>query len=275
MKRNSLGVPEKGFTLVEIMVALSLLLVVAIPVPAIFSVAAKTQQVNQAKNIAANIATQELEQIRNLSYEDGGTDPGNPGGSLSKADDITVETIRFRIERRVVWVDDAFDGQEPNDPLPADYKRATVVVSSIDMPSMTPVAAATLVSRRGEETMSSRGNIRVHVLGADEEPIRGVRVDVGRGSAAPFRDRTNSSGRVLFPALRPSDAGDDYEIGASKGNYVSLEPQPLRATVTSGNTTHVYVHLDLPGHLIAHVVDAENNPIQDSQISLARADSEP
>jgi len=73
---GKIRVKERGFSLVEILVAFTLLLVFAAAIPPLFNVAAKTTQINRAKTIATNIANEEIEKIRNLSYDEVGTNPG-------------------------------------------------------------------------------------------------------------------------------------------------------------------------------------------------------
>jgi len=267
---RSFRVKEKGFSLTEILVAFTLLLVFAASIPPMFNVAAKTTQINRAKTIATNLANEEIEKIRNLPYDDVGTNPGNPSGRLNESDDVTASRLVFRITRRVSWVDDPSDELEPNDPLPADYKLARVMVSVPGLPFLKPVTLATYVSRRGEETVGNRGNLKVYVLDANDEPVPGAQIDVISESSAPLRAWTNSEGEILFPALYP----DDYSVSAAKNGYISLESTQV-AAVTADNTTRVYFHLDRPGEIILNVVDAQGNAVPNANVNLERANLSP
>lgn len=270
-----LHLKEKGFTVVEIVVALTILLLIVSSMVPLFVLVARTSQINRARTIALNLANKEVERVRNLSYDQVGTNPGNPSGVLVPSEEVRVGLFDLLIERKVKWVDSDFDQQDPDDTLPADYKKVTITVSSPERIFNTPVKLSTLVSRPGEETMVNRGNVRVNTLNANEEPVTGAQVDITAGPSAPLRDWTEENGEILFPALYPSLTENDYQASASKDGYVALETLPQSATVTIDNTTHLYFHLDIPGTLVVHLVDYEGNPVGESTITLSRANISP
>ena len=102
------GKNDKGFTLVEILVSLVLLLILVVAFVPLFTFVAQAVSNNSSKDTATALANQQIEYLRTLPFlvrtVGGGieTDPnvpqlgfvgGNPVGSIPAADAVQIVTL--------------------------------------------------------------------------------------------------------------------------------------------------------------------------------------
>ena len=158
------GSKEKGFTLVEVMVATVML---AVCLLMIYNVLVKTFSASsrvEAKIIANNIAQEAMEDIINRPYsnvalwagsgitvpttfdvnEKGGSSytedtvrktSGTESDYVSHIQNRTIAGITFIITTYISWHDDPVDDSAPTDPNPQDYKRVHITVTWGSKPS--------------------------------------------------------------------------------------------------------------------------------------------
>ena len=82
---------------------------------------------SDTRSLMAQMATEEIETIRGLQYQDVGTVGGHPAGQLAAVETVTVEGRNFQIQRDVTYFEDAsYSG-----PYPANYRRVTITVTPL------------------------------------------------------------------------------------------------------------------------------------------------
>jgi prepilin-type N-terminal cleavage/methylation domain-containing protein len=130
MKKEDLK-KQHGFTMVELVIALTLLLLVALSFVPMFVYISEGSQNNRARLIALKLASSKIEEIRALPYDKIGTVGGDPAGVIPQEETKTIDNINFTIKTNIWWVDDPSDNDASgHDPLPYDYKRVKVAVES-------------------------------------------------------------------------------------------------------------------------------------------------
>lgn len=164
--------PERGFTIVEMMIAVVVLLVGALGTVAMLDTANKRSRSAEDRQNATALTRQVVEAAKGIPYRD--VAPGAIVGRLRQDDAITgVSASPWRVERdnttftiqvEVCWLDERADGLGSRAPgnfcsgTPAggsadgnsiDHKRITVVTSWDNSSGKGSVRQATLVSARG------------------------------------------------------------------------------------------------------------------------------
>ena len=132
---------NKGFGLVETLVALGIFIVVAVSIYAGFVQLLKVLDVLKTKNLANNLANQQIEIIRSLPFEN---------LTVPQIQNVEKEGKVFSITTNLINVDDDFDGlasDDPADSSPVDYKMVEVGVQCTSCAYQEAVVLNTIVSQ--------------------------------------------------------------------------------------------------------------------------------
>jgi len=216
------GVGGEGFSLIETIVGIVLMLFVFVGIFGVAQMGIKLVGQSGARITATALANQKIELARNLPYDKVGTIGGIPNGSILETETITRNRITFTVKTTIVYVDDPFDNLFPNDPLSADYKRIKVKVF---WPGIlgNPVFLQTDIAPKGIETTGGGGIISILVFDANGQPVPQADVQVENASISPpinVHYQTNDQGRLFIPGSPVCN--DCYKITATKTGY-SLE----------------------------------------------------
>ncbi len=213
--------PDQGFSLVEVLVAVVLLAVFLLGMVQFFASAADRVMDSETRALLHQIASEQIESIRALPYEDIGTVGGHPSGSL---EDVLTETVRdvpVEITREIVYVEDpSYSG-----PYPANYRRVTVIVRATDSDELEPMQLSTLVAGGADG-----GSLDITVTDLAGTPVADARLRVVNTHLSPDVDinssaiRTDIEGHLLVPGL-PPDGTNSYYVTASKPGYSSAATQ--------------------------------------------------
>lgn len=123
---------KKGFTFIEVLIGTVLMLIVFLGIFTAYQLGLKVVGLSKNKIIAAAIANQQLEKMRNLPYLSVGTLGATlpyAQGVLESATTTTRNGVEFTIERKVKYILDEADGIGATDTCNYDYKRAEIKVS--------------------------------------------------------------------------------------------------------------------------------------------------
>ena len=121
-----------GFTLIETLVGVAIFSIVATSIYFSYSNILNTIIISQFNLTALTILDNEMEQLRNMPYQDVGVQGGAPSGVLLAEKNVLQGQASFMVRTIVRSVDDPFDGkigQVPNDLSPADYKLVELEAS--------------------------------------------------------------------------------------------------------------------------------------------------
>lgn len=267
-----------GFTLVEVVVALTLLLVASLAFAPLYVYISQKSQDNQARLAATSIAAGLVEEIRGLPYDQIGTVGGNPAGVIEPEKKVFINGIEALVRTRIFWVDDPSDNDSNGkDPIPYDYKRVRVTVSAPGLFTGRVVQVAdirTLAALEGEEEVFQGGNIRVTAVrgwnpgpGDIPPPAEGVRVDIVEGPDAPQTLWTGGDGKALFAALRAGKYVVRAEAGAL-GMMVRPGGEEQEVSVTEGATSEAVFEVETPCRIEAITLQGQGPPVTEGKIIL-------
>lgn len=255
---------ESGFTLIEVMVAVVLLAVCLIGMAQFFASAGNRVMDSETRTLLHQIASQEIEDIRALSYEDIGTVDGQPPGQLPEVETKTVEGVPVEITREVVYVQDpSYSG-----PYPANYRRVTVVVQATDSEELDPMQLSTIIAGGADG-----GTLDIHVTNLAGEPVPDARLEIINDNLVPHVHihssaiRTDLEGHLLVPGLTPDSTNSYYVIATKSGYNDAATPEGL--VVEKGTPfTVVQLIIDELSSLTVHLVDGTGAPAADVPLML-------
>lgn len=216
---------NKGFTLVETLVAISLFVIVSAGILSGFVSILKIMSIIRAKGLMTNIANEQFEIIRNLSYEDVGIINSIPSGIVVQYQTIIRDNKTFNVNTIVRNIDDPFDGTftgTPNDLSPADMKLIEIeIVCQSCRNDVSPITFTTKVAPKDLETISKNGALIIKVFDSSGLPISGADVNITNTAVNPniiINDVTDINGTLTIVDVPPYKT-KGYHVIVTKDGY--------------------------------------------------------
>lgn len=223
---------KNGFTLIEVLVAICILGIISFAVYLAYANILEVIIVNQWRFKAVSIIENEIETVRNMSYEDVGILNGYPTGKLLAEKTVPFGGINFLLKTFVRNIDDPFDGTTggiPNDTAPADYKLIEFEALCLNCrEQVNPILMTTRVAPKNLETTTNNGSLFINVFDANGSPVQNADIKVINNALNPsiiINDTSNNNGALQLVDIPTSTAS--YEIKASKSGYSSEQTYPL------------------------------------------------
>jgi len=270
------NISQKGFTLLEIMVATAIFLIVSTSVYQTYIGVLNLIEVSRTQMASAALANEQFEIIRNMPYSDIGILNGLPAGKLQKEKVALRDNNNYKIITTIRNIDDPFDGViggVPNDTSPADYKLVALDISCLNCKFSKTTSFTTYVGPRALEIASTNGALFVQVFNANGEaiPEADVHIENRQGtSTIIIDDVTNNDGFLQIVDTPPGI--EAYEITVSKDGYSSQKtyltgdvsnpnPKKHHATVLAQQLTQISFSIDKTSTLNISSVSQTCSPI--------------
>lgn len=293
---------EAGYTLVELLVVMTVLAVLSLGTFTLFISLLHSAVVAGRQAVASTLATNQMEYLKSLPYDNlavaGGAiiSPKTVPGTITKK----VNGQTYTIVTNITYVDDAYDGcgSYPNvtlkqkycrsypppagapatDSNPGDYRDVNVSVkdtSGVYLASVDSHIAALVA-----ETASNTGALFVKVVDDSGTPVSGATVTTTNSFVSPAvnaSDTSDSNGIVIFYDLPPSTTNYRYQISAANTGYSSLTTivpvSTLTPTYSSQNLisqSSSFVTLTLKpqaaNSLVIETTDLNGSPLPNAKI---------
>ncbi len=226
-------IKNRGMSLIETLVAIAFLVAVSVALYQVYAKVLTTTSILSSRAIAASLANEQFEIIRNMPYASVGTLGGIPAGPLLDSQTIVRDNTSFTVDITIRNIDDPFDGTIggiPNDLSPADNKLVVVEVSCATCKNFVPVEYTSRVAPKNLETASTNGALVIRVYDANGLPVSGADVDIDNTALFPeihINDVTGIDGTLTIVDAPPSV--DSYKITISKSGYSTEETYPIGA----------------------------------------------
>ena len=202
------GAGEAGQSLIEVVLATVIFAVVGSAMILIILSALKTTNRSREKTLAQQAATTQIEQIRNLAYDDIGNVSGNPPGVVPQDQTLSLNGLSATQTTKVSYV---------NDPTPlsyqsyANYKKVTVTVTRTSdghqlAQDVTYIAPPIKASQSQGQVVTSVVDI------GNNSVVPNYEVDLAGPNGFTESDVTDTSGQVTFAALKPTNSGEYYDV---------------------------------------------------------------
>lgn len=220
---------EKGVTLIDTLVGVSLMLIVFLGINAAFRLSVDVITNNKARAGALALAGERMEYIRSLTYASVGTSGGIPPGALAQSETRSLNGVTYTRRTVVVYADDPKDGLGASDSngITTDYKAVKVDVAWTSRLGGTRhvdlTARVSPPTSQGETNPCtySCAKLVISVVNAISQPVAGASVAITNPSSDPtvnFTTFTDASGTVVLLAA-PVASG--YGATASNPGYTS------------------------------------------------------
>ena len=293
---------DSGFTIAEVVVSVVILTIFSISIMAAYFVMVGSAATARLKSKGLSIATEQVEYLRSLPYDNLAVEGGSINSSGTKipaTKNVTVGSDTFVVDTTIVYVDDAYDGclayptaqsylcrngpaksGLPVDSNPRDYKVADVVVKEKNS-SKEVSRVSTQIAARVAETGGATGALIVVVVDSTGQAISDATVAITNSTVSPAvnqSDATDVNGTALFLDVTP-DSGKDYVISATKSGYStlttiassgSLLPTYPNVSVLAQQVTSSTLKIDkvAPDSLLVKIVDSDGSPRSGAQFSI-------
>lgn len=202
------GADERGVSLLELVIALTLFAMIMLGVAATVDTGLQLTRNNRNRSVAANLASQEMDRVRSADFFALGA-----GTSVE-----SVDGVEYDVTRELTWVpQDSTTG--PCDGSGGDpaLLRVRVRVEWANMRGVQPVVSDTVLTPPVGAYDPDTGHISVKVLDRDAEPLVGTMVSVTGPDDRSLI--TNSDGCAFFAFLDPGT----YTVSLGTGGYVDRQ----------------------------------------------------
>ena len=217
---------EEGMTLVEVVVAITLLAVMMLGLAASLGAGLRIIRTDRQRVVAANLVTQQMERLRSSGFT------SVPLGRTEF--DETVDGVVYTVRQDVEWQDQGSDNGPCDGGTSLDFLRADISVRWPNMSGVAPVRSQTLITPTAGSFDPAKGNIAVQLRDRTAADLEGVPVKV-TGPSGTFTRSTTASGCAFFPNLTPGSYTISLiSVGYVDGQGVASPSQSV--TVSAGGT---------------------------------------
>ena len=225
---------------------------------------------NRARTTAKHLATEQIEIIHNLDYNNIGTVGGIPPGIIPQTEEIARNSLAYTVKTTIVYIDDPFDTLAPTDENPNDYKKVRVEVTWGGLAdSKSPVILSTNIAPQALEE-SVGGTLQVLVSNSHGEPIPNANVTITTNEVNPPINTTiatDINGLVTLPDSPPcvscyhiSATRDGMNTDRTYGTDEISTPFKSHLSVQDNYVSEVTLTIDTTGTLnITSLNNFDNN----------------
>jgi len=242
--RRAIHNRQAGITLLETIIGVAIVAMVAFSMYRSFAVLLDILSTSKTRIAAANLANEQIEIMRNLSYQSIGTTGGVPSGVIAPVEIKSKDGFTFTMTTMIRNVDDSFDGTiggNPNDLSPADYKLVEVTLNCMNCEEVQSFTFTARAAPKNLETASVNGALFIQVINASGEPVSGATAQITNNVVSPPVNITDVTGADGF--LRIIDvpsAVQSYHIAVSRSGFSSdstyatssQNPNPIKTDLT-------------------------------------------
>ena len=245
---------DAGYTVIELVIATSVLAVVALGAMGALRYAAASSVQTDRREQALAVANRHLEQIRNLNYDDIGTVSGYPTGDIPNSQDDGVYTVQTTIG----WSHDLDTGLSTSKNI-----KVTVLWSE-----PTPGTVTIESNIAGKSSIVNAGDVKINVVDAETgDPIVGALVKIKPLSGAQSSSMTNSNGYAYWGKV-PAGA---ITITCTKSGYFINLDTIAGASVAPNELNEWTVTAEEPSTGIIYVKDQFGDPVPGASVKLTKS----
>ena len=252
---------DDGVTLVELLVAISIMIIILAGVAAGATSGLGLARTNSDRIVAANIADEQISDVRAMDFAD------IPQSTVTDTATRGAVTYTWTREAEMVFLGTVQSCETPSDGANANrlsYLRVIVEVTWPNMAGVEPVRSETIIDPPVADYDPYRGHLVVQITDRNGESVSGVTVHVENADpATPATntfETTDADGCAVFDSLgvAPGTTVGSYYVWVDEPGYVDRasglsdtseqDPQPV-VNVVSGQMRKVEFAYDRASYL--------------------------
>lgn len=241
---------QLGTTLIETLIAAAFFVVFSLAIYGLYAKVVELSSRIRIKTVATQVASEQIEFVRNLQYSDVGIVAGIPSGVVPATKIVTRNNVTFSVNTTIRNIDHPADGTlggTPNDLSPADNKLVVVEVICTSCNKPLSVEYTSAIAPKSLETENGNGALVIKVIDANGLPVIGATVLIQNTDVVPninYTDVTDSTGVLTIVDAPPST--EQYHITVSKAGYSTEQtylpgavanPDPIKPHITIAANT--------------------------------------
>ncbi len=271
---------KKGFSYLEIIIGIAIF---GIIIHAFFTLITTTYRfigLSRSQATARALSNQQIETIRNLPYDQVGTQGGIPAGPILQTQTRIINNQTYTIKTSIIYIDDPFDGTVPSDLLPTDYKKIRVKTTwNGPFTNSEGITLLTNIVPKGVESIVGGGTLAILVFDSTGQPIPQADIIIKTTTTSPPIDLnlfTDNDGNLILPGAPICTSC--YQITVSKNNYSTdktistsevANPNTPFQTVLENQLTQVSFAIDKISNTTFQTLSYPNqNPLPNSQLQI-------
>jgi prepilin-type N-terminal cleavage/methylation domain-containing protein len=250
-----------GFTIVEVLVAVTVLVVAMLGAALLFENAIVASGNTRNRVVAANLATQQMETVRGMAADPTKFALIPQNETVYAGPDQKVGPIQFTVTQDVSFVGTSSTTSSCDTPGPTSGQVVQVdeSVTWPDMAGTQPVRSVTTLSPPVGVYSATAGAIGVKVTDASSSPADNVAVQVSGGPSSVPVGQTTAEGCAYFFPLDPGTYTVTVVEGTGVGDQEVVAPVQT-ASVSVAQTTALQFRYDSPATIVATVPSPTNTP---------------
>lgn len=206
---------EDGFSMVEMLVAITILAIVLAFTAGGVTSALGLTRTNRSRTVAANLATEQMELQRSLPFAE-------HVEGIQPTQEVQVNGVPYQVTVTKGWTTQSSttgscDVTASGTSAEIAYMAVDVAVAWPQQGEVPPVRSHTVITPPAAQYSPYRGHVVVKVIDRDAAPVPAVTVRMTGGPDVPPAKRTGFDGCAVFPLLR---AGG-YTVEIEQAGYVS------------------------------------------------------
>ncbi len=281
MKEQNACLPAKqGFALIDVLIGTAILVIIIIGFFTEFQLLFRVLSQSQGKTVAVALANEQIEIIRNIPYENIGTEFGSPSGEIPQTRTEIVDNNTYTITTDIIYIDDPFDGTSPEDQFSGDYKKARIEISWAEHQLIKSVVEIANFSPPNLESEIGGGVLSIYVNNRESGiPIPNAQVEIINNEINPvvyITTITDDNGWLSRPGL---DESNNYEVRINQINYdehrtyssssvLDPEPEYSHAQLNEEDKTTRYFLISEVSTIDIKTIDDDNNPLPNMSFKL-------
>jgi prepilin-type N-terminal cleavage/methylation domain-containing protein len=252
---------DRGMTLLEVMMASSVLLICLTALATVLGGSITSSQVSKIRDEATNLANERIEIARSLAYDSLGLHYtnglyGDPAGDI-----ITPEVVgKFTVTTECTWIRTAAGR--------AAYKKLTVHVA---WPAPLPGEVAVTTMVYGKSNIVTSGDLVVKLrYREDATPVSGASVAIVAADNSARSVVSDTAGEAFFGQLALGAA----TVNVTPPSNCIVDTSTITSiTVAADSVTTAIVYLQHPAGATIHVSDTTSGtPLAGATVTVRRAD---